>query len=69
LEAVKVLAVDGRDELSGEEAQENAGGEVVFPDAVGHLEVLVEHGAEVQRYRLRDVSIGYQRLGKELTLR
>lgn len=35
-----------RDEATGDEAENDAGREVVFADAVGQLEVLVEHGAE-----------------------
>lgn len=38
--------MDGRDEAAGDEAEDHAGGEVVFADTVGELEVLVEHGAE-----------------------
>lgn len=38
--------MDGRDEAAGGEAEDHAGGEVVFADAVAQLEVLVEHGAE-----------------------
>ncbi len=38
--------MDGRDEAAGGEAEEDAGGKVVFAEAVAELEVLVEHGAQ-----------------------
>lgn len=42
LQAIKVLAVDRRDKLPRDEAQEDAGREVVFPQAVAELGVLVD---------------------------
>lgn len=52
LQAIEAFAVDGRDEAAGGEAEEDAGGEVVFADAVAELEVLVEHGAKGEGDRL-----------------
>ena len=38
--------MDGRDEFSCRETEEDTRGEVVLADAVAELEVLVEHCAE-----------------------
>ena len=46
LQAVEVLAVNGRNELARNQAEEDARGEVVLADALGHLKILVEHGVE-----------------------
>ena len=52
LEAVEALAVDGREELAGEEAEDDAGREVVLVDPMTQLEILVEYGSQRQRDRL-----------------
>ena len=49
LEAVEALAVDRRQELTCDEAQNDAGREVMFVDTVSELEVLIEHGAQRER--------------------
>ena len=49
LQAVEILAVDGRHEFAGCEAFEDARWKVVFADAGAELEVLVEHDAEGER--------------------
>lgn len=41
--------MDGGHEAAGGETEDDAGGEVMFADAVGELEVLVEHCAEGER--------------------
>lgn len=46
LETVQILAVDGRNEFTGQQAQDDTRREVVLADAGAELEVLVEHGAE-----------------------
>ncbi len=38
--------MNGRDEAAGGETENDAGGEVVFADAMAQLEILVEHGTE-----------------------
>jgi hypothetical protein len=52
LKTVKDSTVDGRDETAGDEAEDDARGEIVFSEAVTELEVLVEHGAEGEGYGL-----------------
>ena len=41
--------MDGRNEASGGQTKHDAGGEVVFADAVTKLEVLIEHGSKGER--------------------
>lgn len=48
LQAVQVLAVDGRHEAPRDEAEEDTGRDVVFADAVAELAVLVEHVPEAE---------------------
>ena len=38
--------MDGGHEAAGKEAEDDLRREVVFPEAVGELEVLIEHGTE-----------------------
>jgi hypothetical protein len=57
LQAVEILAVDGRNVFPCQEAEEDAGREVMLADAMGHLEVLVEHGTEGKWDRLCDVLV------------
>lgn len=41
--------MDRRHEAAGDEAKQDTGREVVLPDAMAHLEILVEHGGEGER--------------------
>lgn len=52
LHAVQVAAVDGWYEAAGDQAEDNAGCEVVFAESVAKLEVLVEHGTQREGYGL-----------------
>ena len=47
--------MNGREELTGHQAQDDAGGEVVLVDPVAELEVLVEHGAQGERDGLAQI--------------
>ena len=53
LQAVHVLAVDGRHELAGREVEDDARGKVVPAKAGTELEVLVEHFSEREGNGLR----------------
>ena len=52
LQAIQVLPVDRRHKLPRDQAQEDARGEVVFPEPVAELEVLGEGLRERQGYGL-----------------
>ena len=60
--------MNGREELTGHQAEDDAGGEIVLVDPVAELEVLVEHGAQGERDGLAQVLISValvsSRLGK-----
>lgn len=44
--------MDRRHGLAGHKAEQDAGGQVVFPDAGAELEVLLEHGWEWEGHGL-----------------
>lgn len=52
LEAIEILPVDGRHELARQETEQDPRRQVMFPDTLPHLEVLVEHGPEGKWDRL-----------------
>lgn len=56
LKAIQVLPVDGWHEFAREQAKKHFGRDIVLPYAMTHLEVLVEHGLEVQRNKLQNVN-------------
>lgn len=56
LQGVEVLTVDRRDETARDKAEQNPGREIVLPDAVAHLEILVKHCGEGERNWLHRVS-------------
>ena len=53
LETVEAPSMDRREELARHQAQYDAGREVVLVDPVSELEVLVEHGPQGERDRLK----------------
>lgn len=55
LHAVQVAAVDRGHEAAGDQAQDDTGREIVFPETVSKLEVLVEHGSEREGNRLYQI--------------
>ena len=52
LKAVEVLAVDWRHKLTAHETEEDTRRDVVLPDTVAQLEILMEHCFQRQRNRL-----------------
>lgn len=60
--------MDGRDEAAGDEAEDYAGSEVVFSEAVAQLEVLVEHGAEGEGDGLESCLVNFMCAARKVKL-
>lgn len=56
LQTIQILSIDRWHELAHQETEQYPRSQIVFSNAVRHLKVLVEHGAEGQRDGLSQVS-------------